>query len=220
MVEFKMKRTEPLYMDIVKHYENCFKKYGDNNRGVDWPNKEDTQKRYKVMLDLIKYDSKKENGRDFSLLDFGCGLGHLYEYMLKNNYTYYYEGLDLSQSFIEICKKKYPKVSFIQQDVLSENWEIDKTWDYICINGVFTEKRNLSYNEMLNYFEKMLKTIYAKCNRGIAFNVMSKDVDWEREDLFHLPLNELSSFLTKELSRNFIIRNDYGLYEYTTYLYK
>ncbi len=55
---------------------------------------------------------------------------------------------------------------------------------------------------------------------GVAFNVMSKDVDWEREDLFHLPLNVLSNFLTKEVTRDFIIRYDYGLYEYTTYLYK
>ncbi len=29
----------------------------------------------------------------------------------------------------------------------------------------------------------------------------------------------LVNFLTRELSRHFIIRNDYGLYEYTTYLY-
>ncbi len=50
--------------------------------------------------------------------------------------------------------------------------------------------------------------------------MMSKDVDWEREDLFHLPLNVLSNFLTKEVTRDFIIRYDYGLYEYTTYLYK
>ena len=55
---------------------------------------------------------------------------------------------------------------------------------------------------------------------GIAFNVMSKDVDWERDDLFHLPLSELSSFLSKNLTRRYIIRNDYGLYEYTTYVYK
>lgn len=220
MEEIKVKGTEPLYIDIVKHYENCFEEYGDNNKGVDWPNQEDAQKRYQVMLDLIKYDTKNENKQGISLLDFGCGLGHLYEYILQNNYNYCYEGLDLSSIFIEACKKKYPQVSFIQQDVLSEDWKTGKTWDYICINGVFTEKRNLSYSKMLDYFEKMIKTIYTKCNRGIAFNVMSKDVDWERRDLFHLPLNELSSFLTKELSRNFIIRNDYGLYEYTTYLYK
>jgi hypothetical protein len=49
---------------------------------------------------------------------------------------------------------------------------------------------------------------------------MSKHVDWEREDLFHLPFDRLTSFLTNRLSRHFVIRHDYGLYEYTTYVYK
>ena len=88
------------------------------------------------------------------------------------------------------------------------------------MNGVFTEKREMTYDEMFAYFRQMIKKAYSLCNRGIAFNVMSKDVDWERDDLFHLPLSELSHFLTGEISRNFIIRNDYGLYEYTTYLYR
>ncbi len=54
----------------------------------------------------------------------------------------------------------------------------------------------------------------------MAFNVMSKHVDWEREDLFHLPFDTLAEFLKKELTRNFVFRNDYGLYEYTTYVYR
>jgi hypothetical protein len=29
----------------------------------------------------------------------------------------------------------------------------------------------------------------------------------------------LAEFLTKDLTRNFIFRNDYGLYEYTAYVY-
>jgi hypothetical protein len=37
--------------------------------------------------------------------------------------------------------------------------------------------------------------------------------------LFHLPLDLLSNFLVKNISRNFIIRNDYGLFEYTVYVY-
>jgi len=45
-------------------------------------------------------------------------------------------------------------------------------------------------------------------------------VDWEREDLFHLSLDSLAGFLVKELGRDFVIRNDYGLYEYTTYVYR
>ena len=57
-------------------------------------------------------------------------------------------------------------------------------------------------------------------NKGIAFNIMSKLVDWERDDLFHVSMDELGLFLKNNLSRNFIIKNDYKLYEYTVYVYK
>ena len=56
--------------------------------------------------------------------------------------------------------------------------------------------------------------------KGVAFNVMSKHVDWERDDLFHLPFDEMAGFVTRNLTRNFVIRNDYGLFEYTVYLYR
>ena len=49
---------------------------------------------------------------------------------------------------------------------------------------------------------------------------MFKLVDWERDDLFHVSIDELGWFLKNNLSRNFVIRNDYKLYEYTTYVYK
>ena len=88
------------------------------------------------------------------------------------------------------------------------------------MNGVFTEKRELSFEEMWLYFTELISLIYNKCNKGIAFNVMSKSVDWERDDLFHLSLDKLSGFLCKKITRNYIIRNDYGLYEYTVYLFK
>ena len=47
---------------------------------------------------------------------------------------------------------------------------------------------------------------------------MSKQVDWERDDLFHLPCDPLLAFLESELSRHCVVRHDYGLFEYTTYV--
>jgi hypothetical protein len=49
---------------------------------------------------------------------------------------------------------------------------------------------------------------------------MSKQVDWERDDLFYLSLDDLAKCLTSQVTRNFVIRNDYGLYEYTAYVYR
>ena len=88
------------------------------------------------------------------------------------------------------------------------------------MNGVFTEKRGLTFDEMFQYFKELIEKVFSLSNKGVAFNVMSKNVDWEREDLFHLSHDVLSSFLCNKLTRNYIVRNDYGLYEYTVYLFK
>ena len=73
--------TEKKYINIVQHYESCFEKYGDTHRGVDWPDEDDANTRYKIMLEVIK----PQNNGPVSLLDFGCGTSHLYEYILNKN---------------------------------------------------------------------------------------------------------------------------------------
>ncbi|WP_294199955.1 class I SAM-dependent methyltransferase [uncultured Chryseobacterium sp.] len=203
------------YKEIVDHYENCLLQHGDSHLGVDWPNKEDAVKRYKVMLDIIR-----ETDTLSSILDFGCGTAHLLEYILDNKIdNIKYSGLDISPLFVQKSSEKFPETTFYQIDILENSNDLPP-FDYIVLNGVFTEKRNLTQDEMWKYFTEMITKVFEKCKKGIAFNVMSKNVDWEREDLFHLSLDKLTLFLCKNLSRHFIIRNDYGLYEYTVYLYK
>lgn len=202
------------YLKIVEHYEDCLRKFGDNYLGVDWPNEEDALLRYRIMLEIIK------DQKNCSLLDFGCGTARLYDLILKNSHqNIKYTGLDISGEFIKVCKQKYPNVEFICMDILKSAEQIG-IYDYIILNGVFTEKLELSFDDMFEYFKKVIKLLYLKTNKGIAFNVMTKHVDWEREDLFHLPFDLLASFLKSENSRNYIIRNDYGLFEYTVYLFK
>lgn len=209
------------YMEIVLHYETCLEKYGDTHLGVDWPKIEDVEKRYEVMLGVINHNPIKNNIPDkIKLLDFGCGASHLYKYIVKQNINNIeYSGLDISNKFINLSKKKFPFNKYYCVDILDDDVDIPN-FDYIIMNGIFTEKRSLSFDAMCSYFKELVKKVFAKAEMGIAFNVMSKQVDWEREDLFHLPLDLLADFLTKNMSRNFIIRNDYGLYEYTTYVYK
>jgi SAM-dependent methyltransferase len=205
------------YKGIVAHYESCLERHGDSHLGVDWPKAEDVATRYHVMLDVIRPSPAP---RCVRLLDFGCGAAHLLDYIVaRNRDDIDYSGLDLSPKFVDLARRKFPSRVFYSGDVL-ENQDLIPDFDYIVMNGVFTEKRDLSHDEMLNYFKDLLSTVWGKANRGIAFNVMSKQVDWERDDLFHLPFDTLAAFLAANVSRNFVFRNDYGLYEYTTYVYR
>ena len=210
------KRSVKSYNDIVAHYERCLQQYGDNHKGVDWPNREDALVRYQVMLDIIPVKSD----RPFEVLDFGCGLSHLYEYIQSQNISnIQYAGLDLSDKFIDRAKIKYPENTYYCLDILERPHRLPD-FDYILLNGVITEKCRLSYDQMLEYAKRLIKAVFSKASIGVAFNVMSADVDWERDDLFHLPFDVLSAFLVNDLKAGFIFRKDYGLYEYTAYLFK
>ena len=92
-------------------------------------------------------------------------------------------------------------------------------FDYVVINGVFTARHGVDFPDMLGLFKRVVVKTFALARVGIAVNTMSKHVDWERDDLFHMPFDVMAEFLTREVSRSFVFRSDYGLYEYTTYVY-
>jgi SAM-dependent methyltransferase len=207
----------PRYLTIAAYYERCLEQHGDSHLGVDWPKAEDVDVRHRVMLDVIRPDPA---GRTPRLLDFGCGASHLYEYIRREGLVVDYAGLDISERFVELSRGKFPENRYWHLDVLTDDTDALPRFDYAIMNGVFTEKVDLTFDEMLDFFTRTLGRVFGLVDAGIAFNVMNKHVDWERDDLFHLPFDTLARFLTEELTRDFVFRNDYGLYEYTTYAYR
>ncbi|NLH94255.1 MAG: methyltransferase domain-containing protein [Candidatus Cloacimonetes bacterium] len=209
--------NEKKYISIICHYEETLSKFGDSHLGVDWPKAIDVETRYAIMLGIINNRLKKK----VKILDFGCGASHLYDYLIRKNMlkAIDYHGLDMSEKFISLSKSKYPEVKYFCQDI-NENYSNLGKYDYVILNGVFTEKCNLSFEEMFLYFKDTITNVQKITRIGFAFNVMSKQVDWERTDLFHLSFDLLADFLTRNISRHFVIRHDYGLYEYTTYVYQ
>lgn len=202
------------HLSIVAACENDFERYGDSFRWTK--SKELAELRYRLMLDVIRDPPDEE----VTLLDFGCGPSYLLDYMLEHGIARVkYSGLDLSPKFLAVSRSKHPSVTYYELDVLEDPHRLPD-FDYIIINGVFTYKGELSHDEMLAYWQDVLRALFPKARRAIAFNVISTQVDWERDDLFHLPLDELASFLDAQLSRHFVVRHDYGMYEYTTYVYR
>lgn len=205
--------TAPRYRAIVEHYEACLEAHGDTHLGVDWPNAEDAETRHRVMLDVIR-------DRPASLLDFGCGASHLYDHIQREGILGIdYAGLDLSSRFIELSRRKHPGNRYWCADILDDAVELPR-FDYVVMNGVFTEKLDLPFDEMFTFVRRVVERVWEHADKGLAFNVMSKHVDWERDDLFHLPFDDLASWLVGAVSRNIVMRADYGLFEYTTYVYR
>jgi len=192
-------------------------KYGDTYRGVGYTKSpEEAAERYALMLDVVR-----EHDTPVTLLDLGCGLGHLLDFI--ESHTAYrhlrYVGLDISAKYLAAARARHPHHEFILMDVLDGDDSLPM-FDYVVLNGVFNYRGPIARSEMTRYWEQLITTAYRHARLGMAFNVMSTLVDWERDDLFHLPFDVLAGFVGKHLSRHLVIRHDYKAYEYTTYVYR
>lgn len=217
-----------LYKNIEEYYSLTFDKHGATPEGLAWDNQINLDKRYEVMFDLIKYKEQSHIANS-TLLDFGCGYGGFYKWLKDQTYYPNYTGIDINRTIIEKARELHPEQSFGVIDIHNEDdWEsfnnpiiCKESYDYITMNGVFTIKNTLTQKEMWEFMTSTLKKLWTKTNNGIAFNVMSKIVDYEREDLFHVSFDEISSWIYSELQcSKFIIRQDYGLREFCVYAYK
>jgi hypothetical protein len=204
------------YDGIVRYAESMLDKHGDNYLGVGWTkDPRHAALRYRIMLDMIRPTSAP-----VELLDFGCGASHLYEYIVSHGIpNLRYSGLDLSPKFLALSRRKHPEVTYFERDLMDAGVTIP-TFDYIVMNGLFTYKGALSQDAMLDYWRTLVERAFGFARVGLAFNAMTKYLDWERDDLFHLPIDTMASLVTEKLSRHFTIRHDYGLFEYTVYVYR
>lgn len=204
------------YYCLVEHYEACLDAHGVNHRGVDWPDDKGMALRFEVMLGLLQ--APPPHAR---LLDLGCGPGLLLDHIerrgLANELAY--SGIDLSPKMIAAAQARHPRADFSIRDLLQQPLAT-QAFDYVVMNGLLTEKRALSQAQMVDFAQRMIAAAFETAAIGVAFNVMSSHVDWTRDDLFHWPADELLAFVTKRLTRHVVLRADYGLYEYTAYLYR
>ena len=207
----------PDYHQITACTESYFDRLGDSPLGMGWPNTPDAIRRYQIMLDVIR--PQPSPAVSISILDLGCGCGHMYEYLHSEQFGgIRYTGIDLSERFIDQCHTKYPAADFRHVDVLQTPEQLE-IFDYVILNGVFTSRCAMSFQQMWDFARSLLSLAFHRARHGIAFNAMAKHVDWERDDLFHLPLDTFAAFASESLSRHFVIRNDYGLYEFAAYVY-
>ena len=88
--------------DVNNYYTEKIKQFGTTAQGVDWNSEESQHIRFKQLLQIVD-----QGGLPFSLLDFGCGFGSLYEFMKPFYPDFYYYGYDISLAMIESARTKY-----------------------------------------------------------------------------------------------------------------
>ncbi len=203
---------------LVSHYERCFDQYGPSPKGVEWPNGPDLEARFATLLSVL--DDVPRQPRPV-LLDVGCGPGLLLDYLqaTRGLDAVEYRGIDLSAVMVEAGRERWPNHDFAARDIITDPLP-DQSVDVVIMNGVLTEKLTLPQEGMIALAQALIAAAFKTARIGVAFNVMSAHVDWERPDLFHWSFDLVAAFLKARVSPHYGFRADYGPYDYAAFVWR
>lgn len=201
--------------DLKQHYKNLLNQYGPSPEAVQHINTESQYKRFEILSEIAPEMD--------SIIDVGCGLGDMFQFLNLNDFKGKYLGLDFIPEFVELSNqhfKEHKNAQFKVCDLLSDS--IPQGYDYILLSGVFNNNQEDNEEFMLSTIKKM----FDSSQKGIAFNAMSTYVDFQDSNLYYSDPLKVFDFCKRNLTRRIVLKHDYLVkegsipFEYTMYLYK
>ena len=184
-----------------QHHEWKDTSYKNSPIAVGWlDGRENQTKRFQTLLDIGVQEGD-------SILDLGCGLGHLSEHLNKIGLKVNYTGIDTNKSVVEQAQQD-KEATFLHGTI----FEICGTYDWGLASGGF----NVGFPKL-----EMLETIselLSKSKKGVEFNLLShadsnfdRDIPMEYET--YIP-NEIVSHLKGDVSivKDYGVTNDFTIY--------
>jgi cyclopropane fatty-acyl-phospholipid synthase-like methyltransferase len=133
-----------------------------------WSGMESQEARFSALMRTLKY-----NGG--SIIDFGCGTGDLYAFIVRNYGQVQYTGMDCNERMLDIARETH-NAEFIQCSFDEINL---KQAEFVVASGVFQFKDASNPN----YYVQLVKGLFSKSHNALAVNFLSaKRSESEKND--------------------------------------
>lgn len=180
-------------MDLKKIYDNIAKSY-DNKYQSEI---------HKIEDDIISHILTTQIKENNSVLDLGCGTGHVIK-LANLNYAQYH-GVDFSQGMIDDAKSKYNNYIFENQDITKMN----HIKDFDVILAVYGQVNYIGIKEFCNILTKhgtknvkYMAVVYAKNGHEDYSYTQNYQNYFAKKEIKQIMLKEQYNSYIKDFSFN------------------
>ena len=193
---------------VLYFHQLCLKESGDGTYGaLGWVEKGNQLTRFEILSNIANL-----NGA--SVLDVGCGYGHLKKYLDDRYYNVAYTGIDFMPEFVELAQQTYaecPNTLFIRKDFSEGDLPAA---DYVFASGIFCYR---SSDE--NYYTQLITSMYKAAKKGIGFNML--DIDkFPTSGFLKAHRVAATKAFCESLSSNVVLKQNYLPEDFTIFMYK
>jgi len=160
---------------IYDHYKDNFGKGLTNDRILDWENRECQEIRFSILKNFIE----DNHLRDFTLLDVGCGLADLYDYLNRFDIHANYTGIDILPQMIDLAQQQHPDLCLIAGDIFNNDISdnvFPERFDIVYSSGIF----NIDLGNNYDFLRNAVKRFISLSKRYVVFNLLA-DTSLDKE---------------------------------------
>jgi SAM-dependent methyltransferase len=200
--------------NALKTYKAYFiekiKTHGANPKGVDYNGYEAQENRFSQLVKVINSSAA------FSIIDYGCGYGALFDFLQRKKWQFTYIGFDMIEEMVIAGKEAHK--DFVSARFFRSESDLTVA-DYLVAGSIFNNKFEADNVEWQNMTMATLQRMNNLCSKGFAFNMLTKYSDEDRmsqrPDLFFADPLFFFDFCKRNFSHNVALLHDYGLYDFT-----
>lgn len=194
---------------VISLYRQAFKTNGVSPAAVLMPKGRQSIR----FQSLCRYMRRSE----FSVLDYGAGLGDLCSYLDRHFTDVRYTGVDIVQEFVDASRERFPRATFRR---MGDFTEIEGRFDYVLLAGVFNVLYFDEESRHRDYVCAVLKHLFGLCEGYMAVNFMTDRVDYQQSRAYHQSPPEICAFASRSLSPRWVLDQSYMPYEFTLTVFR
>jgi len=199
--------------ETLEYFDGLLEQASDDFAAIGY-SKQSNIKRYCTLLKLGKFANK-------SVLDVGCGIGGLYDFLQEQGIQCEYVGIDINPNMISRAKAKHQNMqdNFFVCDIIEE--KLNKKFDYVVSNGPLNIKYATGSN--LDITIKLMRRMYDLANIGTVITMTSFFTKKPNDTTFYYhPLELLKEVFTFCVNIKFdhtYLPHDFAVFCYKKDLY-
>jgi SAM-dependent methyltransferase len=206
-------KENKLLNEVNAYYTDKILKNGLTPQGVDWNSAESQNLRFEILSAEI------DSYSPFSVVDYGCGYGSMFDFYKKryNDFTFY--GYDISEEMINNAKE-------IHKNDKNAKWytELNNVpdGDFVIASGIFNVRLKNSERDWLEYIIKTLNVINNKSIKGFSFNMLTQysDSEYMKDYLYYADPLFIFDYCKRNFSKYVALKHDYPLHEFSIIIKK
>jgi SAM-dependent methyltransferase len=193
---------------VKKYFSERLNEHGAIPLGVDWNSVDSQELRFSQVARVI------DPSQRYSILDFGCGYGGMYDYLVRLGHAVHYVGYDIAGPMIIKGRELHPNNPdcWFTRDL----GEVP-ILDYAVVSGTFNMKLDADFDSWTQIILEALNQMNARASKGFAFNMLThySDAERMRPDLYYGDPCFFFDHCKRNFSRNVALLHDYDLYDFT-----